>query len=192
MATAQPRRPQLGVGQRDRIVEEDHHPVAGEVLEGPLVSNHELACSGVILGKNVDELLRLGCLRKGRESAEVEVHDCDVGAMAGQDLPAVLARDELSDLGRNEAGELGALPLDRFEEPRVRDRDRGLVGERLGEGDVLVAEGALLAPVEDDDADQFVLDDDRNPKQRPVGSRAAVGRCIPDRPRRPGRGPAAA
>jgi hypothetical protein len=74
--------------------------------------------------------------------------------MAREDLLAVIARDERGDLGRDEARELGALTLDRFEEPCVRDRDRGLVSERLGERDVLVAEWALLLAVEDDDADE--------------------------------------
>jgi len=94
--------------------------------------------------------------------------------MAGQELLAVVARDERCNLGRNESGELRPLLLDRFEEARVRDRDRGLVGERLGEGDVLGAERPLLVAVEDDDADQVVLDDDRNPEQRPVRPWPAV------------------
>jgi len=71
----QPCRLQFRLRQRHRIVEEDHHPVAGEVLEGAPVGSHELACSGVVLGEDVDELFRLRCLCKGRESAEVEVDD---------------------------------------------------------------------------------------------------------------------
>jgi hypothetical protein len=165
---------QLWLPQRDRVVEEDHHPVSGEVLEGALVSSHELAGDRVVLGEDVDELFRFRRFGEGRESAEVEVDDGDVGPVAGQDLLGILARDQRGDLRGNEARELRPLPLDHFQETCVYDRDRGLVGERLGERDVLVAERALLAAVEDDDADQVFLDDDRNPEQRPVGPWPAV------------------
>jgi hypothetical protein len=102
------------------------------VLERAAVRANEVTGDRVILADDVDELLGLGGFGERREAPEVEVDDRDVRAVAGEDPLAVVARNECGDLGRDEAGELPALALDRFEEPCVRDRDRGLVGERLG------------------------------------------------------------
>ena len=52
------------------------------------------------------------------------------------------------------------MPLDRFDEARVRDGDGRLVGEGLDESDVLVGERLRLTADENDDADQIVLDND--------------------------------
>ena len=44
------------------IVEEDHHPVAGEVLERSLVMRDQLAKRGVVLAQYLEEILRSGRL----------------------------------------------------------------------------------------------------------------------------------
>jgi hypothetical protein len=58
--------------------------------------------------------------------------------MAGQELLAVPAGEELCHLRGDEPGELRPLPLDRLDQARIRNRDRRLVGEGLDERDVLV------------------------------------------------------
>jgi hypothetical protein len=60
--------------------------------------------------------------------------------MAGEQPLALLRREQLRDRRRNEPGEFRPLPLDRLEQARVRDRDRGLIGKGLDELDVVVGE----------------------------------------------------
>ena len=98
----------------------------------------------MVLAQHVKEFLGRGCLGECSEAAQVAEEAGDVGAVAGEQLLAFLAGDELCHLRREEAGELGSLSLDRVEQARVRDRDRGLVGERLDECDVLVGERPWL------------------------------------------------
>jgi hypothetical protein len=58
------------------------------------------------------------------------------------------------------------LPLDRVHQARVGDRDRGLVGECLDQRYVLVGERLRLTARDHDDADEVVLDHDRDADQR--------------------------
>ena len=81
---------------------------------------------------------------------------------------AVVAREQLGDLRRDEARELGALSLDPLEQPRVRDRYRRLVGEGLHELDVLVEKRLGLDAHDVHRSDQLALDDDRHTEQCPV------------------------
>ena len=48
------------------------------------------------------------------------------------------------------------MPLDRFEQTRVLQRDRRLIGERRDERDLRIAERSRVAPHQDDDADQIL------------------------------------
>jgi hypothetical protein len=76
----------------------------------------------------------------------------------------------------DEPGELRALPFDGLEQARIRRRDRRLVGKGLDERDVLVGEGLQFTANENDDADEVVLDHDRDRDQRSVAlPRAAIG-----------------
>ena len=50
----------------------------------------EVARRRVVLANDLDELLWLGRLGKGREPAEVEVGDGDIGAVAGKELLALV------------------------------------------------------------------------------------------------------
>ena len=103
--------------------------------------------------------------------------------MSRQELLAVPAGNELCNLRGDEASELRALPLDRFDKAGVRDRDRRLVSEGLDERDVFVGEGLWFTAHEDDDADELVLDHDRDPDRRSVVlPRTAIGvlRVVPD------------
>jgi hypothetical protein len=63
---------------------------------------------------------------------------------------AVFARDQVCDLGRDEARELRALALDCVEEPGVGQGDGRLVGEGLNERDVVVRERLRLAAHQDE------------------------------------------
>ena len=83
--------------------------------------------------------------------------------------------DQVRDLRRHEARELRALALDCVEEPGVGERDGGLVGEGLNEGDVVVGERPRLTAHKDDDANQVVLDEDRDAEHRSEESRARIG-----------------
>src|SRR5215211_8250955 len=159
----------------ERVVEEDHHAVAGEMLKRPSVRRDQLAEGGVVVAQDVEQLLGRGRLRERGEAAQVEEETCDVGAVARQELLAVPARDQLGHLGREEAGELSPLPLDGLEQARVRERDRGLVGEGLEELDVLLGECLRLAAHDDDGADELVLDHHRHAEHRPVGARPGIG-----------------
>ena len=76
----------------DRVVEEHHHPVAREVLQGPLVRRDQLAERAVVLAQHVEQLLRRGGLGEGREAAQVAEQARDVGAVSGQEPLAVAAR----------------------------------------------------------------------------------------------------
>ena len=98
----------------------------------------ELARDGVVLADDLDQLLRLRGLGECGEPTQVEVRDDEIGSVSGEELLSFRACDQLRDLRRDEAGELGALALHGFEQPGIRDRNRCLIGERLDEGDVLL------------------------------------------------------
>ena len=63
-------------------------------------------------------------------------------------------------------GDLGPRALELIDEPRVRDRDRGLVGERRQETGVGLAEGVRAVAVDGDRADDHVAVDERRGDDR--------------------------
>ena len=73
----------------NRVVEEDHHPVAGEVLERPAVVGDGLAHHAVVLAQQRHQLLRIRPLGKGREAAQVAERDGDLAPMSRQQLFAI-------------------------------------------------------------------------------------------------------
>jgi hypothetical protein len=68
----------------------------------------------------------------------------------------------------DEARELGSLPLYRVQEPRIRERDRRLVGERRDEADRVVAERPRSSARHRHDADQVFTDEDRHTEHRAI------------------------
>jgi hypothetical protein len=113
--------------------------------------------------------------------------------VAGEQPFALLGGDELGDLGREEARELLPLTLDGVEQPRVRDRDCRLVGERRDELDLPVDERTRGAPADADDADERVVQEDRDTDQRPIADEplrtervVGVGQDVGDLHRLPG------
>ena len=90
----------LVVRRFDRVVEEDHHPVALEVLERAAVLGDELAHRLVVRPQHTEDLLRLDGLGERREAAEVAEDDGDRAPVAIEELLSLVAGDELTDLGR--------------------------------------------------------------------------------------------
>src|SRR5207245_9812441 len=109
-----------------------------------------------------------------RKCAEVAEEAGDVLAVAGEQWLALFRGDERGDLRRDEARQFRALPLDGVDQTGVRDRDRGLVGERLHELDLLVREGSWHVTADRDNSDQLVVQNDRNAEQR---AKADDGLC---------------
>jgi len=60
------------------------------------------------------------------------------------------------------------LPLDGLEQPRVRDRDRRLIGKGLHQLDIVIGKRARVAASDRDHADQPILQLDRHAEQRAV------------------------
>jgi hypothetical protein len=90
-----------------------------------------------------------GGLCERREPAQVAEDRGHLAPVPGEEFLALLAREQVGRL-RREARELGALPLDRAEQPHVLDRDHDLIGERLDQPDLAVAERARLVAGHDD------------------------------------------
>ena len=170
----EPNRHLLVIVDRERIVEEHEQPVAGEMLERPAVDRNQLSEHAVVLAQHLEDLLRRSGLDERREPPEVAEHARHIRAMSGQKTLAVLAGDEFRDLRRDESRQLGPLPLDRVDQTRVCERNRGLIGEGLNQRNVLCGERLRLPPYEHDDADQILVHLDRHCKQRPVGERSGI------------------
>ena len=164
----QPDRRELVLVERDRVVEEDQDPVAREVLERSAVVRDELADRLVVRAEHLEQLFGRGRFGERRETAQIGEQTGDVGAMSREQLFALLRGDELGDLRREEARELGALSLHGVEQARVRDRDGCLVRERLDELDLLVGERPRDVPADADDPDELVIEDHRDTEQRSV------------------------
>jgi hypothetical protein len=85
------------------------------------------------------------------------------------------AADDLEHLARRGLllqglGEVGVLGLQLAEEARVLDGDRGLVGERGDEVDLLAGERADLRPPHEQHTDQHVLPEHRDGQRGPVAT----------------------
>lgn len=80
---------QLVVLERDRVVEEDHDPVAGEVLKRARVARDQLSQRLVVGAQHVEEFLWSGCLGEGGEPAQVAEEAGDIRPMPGQQLFAL-------------------------------------------------------------------------------------------------------
>ena len=69
----------------DRVVEEDHHPVAGEVLEGAAVLDDRVAHHAVVLARGrPSSSSGIGLLRERGEAPQVAEGDRDLPPMAGE------------------------------------------------------------------------------------------------------------
>ena len=163
---------ELVLFDHERVVEEHHHAVAREVFERPLVRGNQLAKCFVVRAKHLEQLFRRSRLGERGETAKVAEETGDVGAVAGQQLFALLRRDELGDGRRDEAGQLRALPLDGVDQPRVGDRYGRLIGECPDELDVVVGEWSHVAAGDPDDPDQLLVQHDWNAEQGPISDDA--------------------
>ena len=76
--------PHIGAGHG--VVEENHEPVPGEPLEGPLESEDQLSHDAVKLAKDPDDFFRLRGFRERGESSEVAKDDGDLPAVTLQGL----------------------------------------------------------------------------------------------------------
>ena len=115
----------------DGVVEEDEQPVAGEVLEGALVREHQLAERQVVVGQHLHGLLRLAALGERGEATQVGEHRDDLAAVAAQERLVTGVDHDLGDLRRQEAAqpaepvELGDLGVDALLEVLVQLGERG-------------------------------------------------------------------
>src|SRR4051812_50186810 len=78
----------------DRVVEERHEAVPGEVLERALVLDDESAHRPVVGAEEAEDLLRLGGLGEDGEVAEIAEDGGDLAAGGGGELVALVAPDE--------------------------------------------------------------------------------------------------
>ena len=174
-----PGRPRGVVVLECGIVEEDHDPVAGEVLQRPLVLHHQRPHRRVVAAEEAEHLLRLSRLGERREVAQVAEHRGDLAPVAGEERLALGARDQLRDLRREEPCQLAALALDRLEEPRIGDPDRRLLGEADGERPLAIAERPDLVAGQGQDAANRPVLLDRDADQGPVSAdMLARGRLV--------------
>src|SRR5262249_38971107 len=87
----------------DRVVEEDHHAVAGEALERALVREDQTPHLGVVLTQHTHDLFGLGRLREGGEAVQVEEHHGHLTPMSLQGIVGAAGHNELGELRREEA-----------------------------------------------------------------------------------------
>src|SRR6266487_3671598 len=88
---------QLVLRDEQRIVEEDHHAVSGEMLERALVARDELPERGVVLAQHIEEVFGSCRLRECREVADIAEEAGDVRAVPRQKLLTIGRGDELRD-----------------------------------------------------------------------------------------------
>ena len=91
-------RPGGSVRARERVVEEDHQPVAGEALQRALEAGHEIAERSVVLREHLHHVLGLDCLRERREAAQVAEHNRDLAAMAFEERLLARRNHEIGEL----------------------------------------------------------------------------------------------
>ena len=124
-----------GLGDRQGIVEEDHHAVSREAFQRALVLEDELAHRLVVFAEHAHDLLGLRGLGKGGETAKVEEHDGDLAPVRPEGVLGAAGHDQLGELGREEALE-PAEPLE------LGDLLLHPLLERAGEGGELVVQSA--------------------------------------------------
>ena len=87
-----------GVVARQRVVEEHHQPVAGEMLERALEPVDQVAERGVVLAQDPHDLLRLGRLGECGEPPQVAEDDDDLASVAVQERLVARVDDEIGEL----------------------------------------------------------------------------------------------
>ena len=93
-----------GLGARQRIVEDRHQTVTGEVLDRALEFMNDGADGCVVLAQDIHHLFRFGGFGKGGKAAQVAKHDSDVAAVTVENAIVARRQDQLGDL-------LGQKPL---------------------------------------------------------------------------------
>src|SRR5689334_21357179 len=79
--TRGPDRGELVVGHGPGVVEEDHEPVAGEVLDGALVLDRQHAHGCVVVAKHAEDLFGIRLLGERSEAAQVGEQRGDLSSM---------------------------------------------------------------------------------------------------------------
>ncbi len=92
-----------GVGDRHRVVEEDHDAVAGEALERAFVFEDQPAHRRVVFAQHAHHFLGLGGFGEGGEAAQVEEHHRDLAPVALQRIVGAAGDDRVGQLRREEA-----------------------------------------------------------------------------------------
>ena len=83
----------------NRVIEEDHHAVPGEALQGGLVPHDQSPHFGVILCQHSHDFFGFRCLGEGSESSEVEEHDRDLPPMALEQILVAPRENRLHERG---------------------------------------------------------------------------------------------
>ena len=101
-----------GVGNRQRIVEEDEDAVAGETVDRAFVLGDERTHRRVIVAQHRFHFLRLGGVGERGEAAQVDEHVADLAPVRREDRLLAGRQDRVGDGGREEALQLAhALEL---------------------------------------------------------------------------------
>ena len=96
----------------DRVVEDHQHGAAAELLQRAAVGLDELPHHLVVAAQQAHDLLGLGGVGEGGESAQVEDDDGDLAPVCRERIVHVAGHDALGQMRREEALELGqALQL---------------------------------------------------------------------------------
>ena len=123
------------VRDRHRIIEENHDPIARELVERSLELADERPQRAVVFAQKVKDLLGFGGLGKGGVAAQIAEHDDDLAAMAFEDLLVALRDNQFRKLRREEPFQPTDTPqfLDLFSDPRFETavQLRHLVGALL-------------------------------------------------------------
>src|SRR5262249_25749405 len=109
------------IGDLHRVVEENHDPVAGKLVERALELADQRAQRTVILAQEIENFLRFGGLGEGGVAAQIAEHDDDLAAMAFEDLLVALRDDQFGQLGREKPLQSPNAPqfLDLLDDPRL-------------------------------------------------------------------------
>jgi hypothetical protein len=148
----------LVVLDRDRSVEEHHHAVADELVQGAAVGEHDGAHLGEVAVQQLRDSERRQGLGEGREPADVREQYGEVGFLGLQVEVAVaaLGDDLLRDVGRAEALEMVAderFRLQLLVKLHVFDGHAGDAGDVHGQVQIVAVElGPALLVVQVDDA----------------------------------------
>ena len=92
-----------GIRYRHRVVEKNHHPVAGEVFQSSLVFKNQFPHSRVILVQHAHDFFRLSGFSEGSESPEIQIDHRYLSTMRFERVLGVARHNQLGKLRREES-----------------------------------------------------------------------------------------